>query len=44
MGSANSRYVHYQPYVPSEIGFINITDFYMSQMVSAMMRAEGKRA
>jgi hypothetical protein len=30
--------------VPSEIGLINITDFYMNEMVPAMLRAETKKA
>ena len=30
--------------MPSEIGLINITDFYMNQMVPAMLRTEAKKA
>jgi len=43
-GLSNSRYSHNQPYMPSEIGLKNITDFYMNQMVPAMLRAENKKA
>ena len=44
VGLANSRYSGMQPYMPSEIGLINITDFYMNEMVPAMLRAESKKA
>ena len=44
VGLANSRYSGMQPYMPSEIGLVNITDFYMNQMVPAMLRTETKKA
>ena len=43
VGLSNSRYSGGQPYMPSEIGLVNITDFYMNQMVPAMLRAETKK-
>jgi Rieske 2Fe-2S family protein len=44
VGLSNSRYSSGQPYMPSEGGLVNITDFYMNQMVPAMLRAETKKA
>ncbi len=44
VGLSNSRYSGGQPYMPSEIGLVNITDFYMNKMVPAMLRAESKKA